>query len=215
MRNDCLLEISDKKLCAMVRAALSLDGFSCTLDPSAEYLFVIDDEAALKLRIQKNNIPDVVVLICKDTSESVELVGAADESKLYVLDRPFSIDRLNGIARELIRGQSEKQEDQHSGTEASSIKLLHDGTVIYGDKRTHLTDRELLLFGYLYKNRGRIVSRDEIMQRVWGETTSTNVSDVYISYLRKKLEPMFGAGVLVSVRGRGYLLKLPLETKFS
>ena len=87
---------------------------------------------------------------------------------------------------------------------------IRDNTVEYNGREAHLTDREMMLFEYLLKKHGRVVSRSEIMADVWNEPDSeTNVADVYVSYLKKKLVPVFGQGVLISVRGKGYILQLP------
>ena len=63
------------------------------------------------------------------------------------------------------------------------------------------------LFEYFLNNKGRHISREELRANLWNETENTNAPDVYVSYLRQKLKPIMGDGVLVNVRGKGYLLK--------
>ena len=72
-----------------------------------------------------------------------------------------------------------------------------------------LTQREYELLEYLYLNRGRPVSREEAITKVWeyGYTGETNVVDVYIRYLRAKLDERFDTKLIVTVRGEGYMLK--------
>lgn len=70
-----------------------------------------------------------------------------------------------------------------------------------------LTEREYQLLALLDEHRGQPVSREEAARRVWGTDTGTNVVDVYVRYLRKKLDERFDARFLVTVRGQGYLLK--------
>lgn len=82
------------------------------------------------------------------------------------------------------------------------------GNVTLGRKTACLTEREARLFDYLLGHAGECVSREEITSSVWEENKGTNVADVYISYLRKKLEPVLGAGVIRSVRGKGYILDI-------
>ncbi len=87
--------------------------------------------------------------------------------------------------------------------------VYENRTVSFRGRTAKLTAREDELFRLLYEHRGRVVSRERIAAAVWGSDTSTNVTDVYMSYLRKKLTAVLGDGVLSSVRGEGYILKMP------
>ena len=88
-------------------------------------------------------------------------------------------------------------------------------TVERGGVRVRLTEREAGYFRILYERRGETVTREELLSACGlpepkgrGEKQS-NVTDVYIGYLRKKLRPLTGDGTILSVRGRGYTLRLP------
>lgn len=81
-------------------------------------------------------------------------------------------------------------------------------TITYCGQSVRLTAREDELFKLMYSNMGRVVTRDMIVSEIWGKDSSTNVPDVYVSYLRRKLTSILGEGVLTSVRGEGYILKL-------
>lgn len=69
--------------------------------------------------------------------------------------------------------------------------------------------REFALLSLLYKNRGRIVSRKEVLDTVWGEDydSANNVDNVYVNYLRKKLDEPLGVKLIYTVRGKGYMMK--------
>lgn len=84
-------------------------------------------------------------------------------------------------------------------------------TVSYCGQSVRLTGREYALLGCLASRAGSVVSRDEIREKVFGGETDSdsNAADVYVSYLRRKTEPLFGKGAIISVRGKGYMLKLP------
>ena len=79
-------------------------------------------------------------------------------------------------------------------------------TVTRGGKSVRLTPREAACFRILYGRRGETVSRAELSGPAGSRS---NLADVYIGYLRKKLRPLFGDGVILSVRGKGYSLRLP------
>lgn len=69
-----------------------------------------------------------------------------------------------------------------------------------------LTKTELSLFKLLYENRGIPLTREELTNALWGDKT-TNVLDVYIRYLRQKLEKYYDGKIIVTVRNKGYMLK--------
>ena len=76
-------------------------------------------------------------------------------------------------------------------------------------KRIDLTAREYTLLEYLMLNKGRIISRVDIAEKVWDLNfdTNTNVIDVYINYLRKKIDKDFSSKLLHTVVGMGYVLR--------
>lgn len=84
--------------------------------------------------------------------------------------------------------------------------VLKNGVLSYGEEIIELSQTEMLLFSVLYENRGTPVSRDILHRTVWGIGDS-NVLDVYVSYLRKKLDHRFGKQFIVTVRGKGYMLR--------
>lgn len=90
------------------------------------------------------------------------------------------------------------------------VWTLSDGSrsVTTGGKALVLSPREYLLFKYLYEKGGTPVSREEAALAVWGKVPSgTNVVDVYVYYLREKLEKTFGDKVIHTVRGKGYAFR--------
>ena len=77
-------------------------------------------------------------------------------------------------------------------------------TVRLGDRTVTLTEKEYALFTRLYEARGEAVSREALHRDLWPAGTSPKEVDVYICYLREKLEPVLGAGRIRAVRGVGY-----------
>jgi len=73
----------------------------------------------------------------------------------------------------------------------------------------HLTKKEYSLLEYLLRNKRNVLTRDQILQEVWGYDYAgdTNVVDVYIRYLRAKIDERFGDKYIYTVRGVGYVIK--------
>ena len=87
--------------------------------------------------------------------------------------------------------------------EDGELKITEDGTVYIGTRAVRLTEVESALFSRLYEKGGDYVSRDELIAGVWGEGADEGVLNVYIHYLRAKLEAN-GERVITCTRGRGY-----------
>jgi len=87
------------------------------------------------------------------------------------------------------------------------------GTVWRGSRSIELTTREYQLLLFFLRHPGEVISRDKILQRVWGhsESVGSNVIDVYVRYLRQKLEAGGESRLLQTVRGQGYMLAEPLS----
>ena len=90
-------------------------------------------------------------------------------------------------------------------TEEKSELTLSDDAVYVGTRAVKLTDVELALFSALYKRKGDYATRDELIGEVWGEGADAGILNVYIHYLRTKLEAN-GERVISCTRGRGYKL---------
>ena len=100
-------------------------------------------------------------------------------------------------------------ETEDSPAEDALIVDLLKKTAAYSGVSIPLTRREFELLAYLYTRRGFPVSREELIREVWrfNFTGDTNVVDVYIRYLREKLDERFGVKLILTVRGKGYMLK--------
>ena len=83
-------------------------------------------------------------------------------------------------------------------------------TVIRSGKKIDLTAKEFSLLEYLLKNKGRVISRVDIAEKVWEISfdTGTNVIDVYINFLRKKIDKDFSPKLIHTLVGMGYVLKV-------
>lgn len=196
-----ICDTGDEKLDAMLRALLEqFRGVSA----DDGILLVTEDPSAAEERHTA-----VIVLYTEERytySQEHRALTARYGEKYRAVLRPIDIMGFCDIVREL-----------HGGTVyPTSPKGDEDGSVIYENRTVSfrgrtvkLTAREDELFRLMYEHRGKVVSRERIAASVWSSGTSTNVTDVYMSYLRRKLVTVFGDGVLSSVRGEGYILKMP------
>ena len=90
---------------------------------------------------------------------------------------------------------------------ADLIPVPEENLILCGQKSIRLTDREFRLFSVLLERRGQAVPKAELMAAVWPEGVEGNVCEVHMTHLRKKLAPLFGDGVIGSIRGKGYILR--------
>lgn len=149
----------------------------------------------------------VLVLTARDSlsDEAGALEAGADD----YLRKPFSYPVLVARCRALLRrGMSEPP------AEISVGDLVLDPrrrTVRRGDVPIPLTRREFELLEYLMRHPGEARTREAILAAVWGESgRDPNVVEVYIGYLRRKVDHVFGTTTIHTVRGEGYLVDAPL-----
>lgn len=130
------------------------------------------------------------------------LTASLPESvKVLLLDRPFSLGELRKFVGEVIAEDEPDEEEE-------PIRLYpEDMTVVYGDFSSKLTKREFALFSYLHDRPGVTVTRSELLHSLWLDENArdTNVVDVYIRFLRTKLDEKFGIKLIRAVRGEGYV----------
>lgn len=130
------------------------------------------------------------------------LTASLPESvKVLLLDRPFSLGELRKFVGEVLAEDEPDEEEE-------PIRLYpEDMTVVYGDFSAKLTKREFALFSYLHDRPGVTVTRSELLHSLWLDENArdTNVVDVYIRFLRTKLDEKFGVKLIRAVRGEGYV----------
>jgi len=156
------------------------------------------------LRKEGNQTP-IIMLTAKDTVK--DKVKGLDSGADDYLPKPFAFEELLARLRVLLRKKDSRVQTQLKVDDLSLDLLTHK--VTRGDREIDLTVKEYALLEYLMRNAGNIVTRTMISEHVWDINfdTFTNVIDVYINYLRNKIDSGFADKMIHTVRGKGYLLK--------
>lgn len=146
----------------------------------------------------------ILILTAKDTVQ--DRVAGLDLGADDYLVKPFAFEELLARVRALVR-RSYRQKNPHIKIKDLRIDLTSQ-RVWRGRNEIRLTPREYALLEYLAIRAGQMVSRSDIWEHVYefNSSASSNVVDVYIGYLRKKIELPNKPALIHTVRGRGYLL---------
>jgi DNA-binding response OmpR family regulator len=162
-------------------------------------------EVARRLRAEGNDVR-ILMLTARDAvDDRVEgLESGADD---YLI-KPFSFTELVARVKALSRRQIQPQQEQ----ELRSGDLVLDLTrheARRGDQTIELTAKEFQLLEFLMRNAGRVLTRTQILDHVWGYNfdSFSNVVDIYVHYLRNKIDRGHTVPLIKTVRGVGYSLK--------
>ncbi len=148
----------------------------------------------------------VIMLTALGTTE--DIVNGLDAGADDYLVKPFSFQELEARIKALLR----RSGDESAGValrcgdlllDPSSHRAMRDGQAI------DLTVKEYRLLEYLMRNRGTALSRMDLLRNVWDKDfdTNTNVVDVYVNYLRAKIDKGFGRRLIHTVMGVGYMME--------
>lgn len=197
----------DKYLENFIFSALELCGYDYSAELASEPEAVVCDENNLENAVsycKNQEIIPPVILVSRNKAANLKSVSDG-VSQIRFLSYPFLLKDFLSILRMSQAHESNKMPE----SENEVIFDSENGVVLYKGREVRLTDREAILFDYLFKRRGVCVSRGELNCAVWDRSRpESNVAEVYISYLRRKLTPLFGSGAITSVRGNGYILNI-------
>ncbi|NJM18599.1 MAG: response regulator transcription factor [Richelia sp. SM1_7_0] len=162
-------------------------------------------ELCRRLRTTGNKIP-IILLTAKDevTSRVTGLDAGADD---YVI-KPFSIEEILARIRAHLR-RATKENNRYLLIFQDLSLNRQTRQVFRGDRAIELTVKEFDLLEYLMSNPRQVFTRDQILEKVWGYDFlgDSNVIEVYIRYLRLKLEENHEKRLIYTVRGVGYVLR--------
>ena len=157
-------------------------------------------------KIRGNNISTPVILLTALSSISDKVTGLDMGADDYLV-KPFSFEELLARIRMLLRRGSENK------TNILTVANLSLDTtkrfVTYDSKQIDFTAKEYAVLEYLMRNEGNILTRSQIAEHVWDYDFDfeSNVVDVYIRYIRRKLEKHLDKKIIHTIRGVGYVLR--------
>lgn len=226
MREHILVIDDDEKITSMLRRSLAFEGYSVTtanngaeglkqmlaMEPSLLILDVMMPqmdgwEVCRRIREGGSTVP-ILMLTAKD--EVADRVRGLDLGADDYLVKPFALEELLARIRSLMRRRGDAAEQKTNRTQYDDIMLdLDTREVIRSGKTIELTTKEFDLLHLFLQNPKRVLSRDIIMEKIWGYDYSgeSNVLEVYIALLRQKLEEYGGKRIIQTVRGAGYVLR--------
>ena len=154
-----------------------------------------------------NNLTPVLLLTARDSIE--DRVKGLDYGADDYLVKPFSLDELQARIRVLLRRQSQERKNELSVADLTMDLTAH--TVSRSGQNIDLSSKEFSILEYLMRNKNRILTRTQIVEHVWNFdfNSSSNIVDVYIRYLRLKIDYGFEKKLINTKRGSGYSIKEP------
>jgi len=167
------------------------------------------------LRHVRSKKPSIPVLVLTQRAKIEDRVQCLDTGADDYLGKPFSFTELSARIRALLRRSHLPSESVVTVFDLKLDRVEH--RVERAKVRIELTTKEFALLEYLMLNAGRKVTRSMILEHVWNLTfdTATNVVDVYVNYLRRKIDDGHPVKLIHTVRGVGYELSGPAQDAVS
>ena len=160
-------------------------------------------------RLRRESQAPVIMLTARDTV--VDKVSGLDSGADDYITKPFAIEELLARIRAALRKRpAQAAEPPRSLLTAGPLTMDTDRhEVSVNGEGVELTRREFDLLRYLLENKERVISRESLLDHVWGFDFAgeTNAVDVYIRFLRSKIDEKFGVKIIHTVRGVGYVVR--------
>ena len=221
MNNKILIVEDDPKISRFVSLELMHEGYETEIKADGrealeaalanEYGLIILDVMLPSLngievlrRLRQAKTTPVIILTARD--QVMDKVSGLDVGANDYMTKPFVIEELLARIRANLRKTTVAGEIMTLGRlviDCGSVSVTYDSHPI------ELTKREFDLLTYLARNRNIVVSREQALDAVWGFEFygNTNVVDVYIRYLRSKIDDVYNVELIQTVRGAGYVIR--------
>ena len=219
-----LIAEDEKDLNKIIKKRLEKEGYTVDAcfdgEEAADYLQLAEYDAAIldimmpkksglevlkEIRKKGEKLP-VLFLTAKDSIE--DRVEGLDTGADDYLVKPFAFEELLARIRVMTRKQMKQKTNKY---EIADLKVYLDSHQVFrGDKEIVLSNKEFSILRYLILIQGIVLGRDKIEQHIWNYDYAggSNVIDVYIRYLRKKIDDGFEPKLIHTVRGAGYVLRV-------
>ena len=162
-------------------------------------------EVCRRLRME-SEVP-VIMLTARD--QTIDKVMGLDIGADDYITKPFAIEELLARIRTIFKRKKSVADSNHIISLGPLSIDRQQHLVAFKEDKIELTKREFELLTYLMENHNIVLTRDKLLEKVWGfdYMGDTNVVDVYIRYLRSKIDEKYNVKLIHTVRGVGYLLK--------
>jgi len=220
-----LISVCEPRLARLIGGGLKEEGHFPALAPDGEValdrladdlpfdLLILDAELArpsgleilTALRAAQIDTP---ALLLTGSAASGDIVSGLNRGADAILPKPFAFDELLARARALLRRRSAYRSPRLTLGDLTLDPAAH--RVTRSGRRIALSAREYAVLEYLLRNPGQVLTRDMIAEHVWGPDydAASNIVDVYVGYLRRKLDGQGDRPLLRTIRGVGYMLDL-------
>ncbi len=224
-----LIVEDEPKVASFIQRGLEENGFECKIAADGlmgKRMFAAEDfsliildlnlpyldgiELCREIRKINQKIP-IIMLTALGTTED-KIIGFDSGADDYLV-KPFEFRELLARIKSLLKRISIIESEENILTILDLKVDLNTFEVFRRDSKISLTQKEYALLIYLLQNKGRVVSRAEIAQHVWDIhfDTGTNIIDVYVNFLRKKIDKDFEHKLIHTQTGFGYIMKEDLE----
>lgn len=213
----------EKKVASFIKRGLEEEGYAVDVAYDGEAglgmaldgvhdLIILDiqiprmDGLRVLQELRRESVSKPVLLLTVRATIEDKVLGLDAGADDY-LTKPFAFQELVARVRALLRRRAEAEPVILRVADLSLDPAKH--AVFRGDEKIDLTPREFALLDYFMRNPGRVLTRTMIAQHVWDYDfdTMTNIIDVYVNYLRKKIDAGKVPKLIHTVRGVGYMLK--------
>ena len=171
---------------------------------------MLPDMDGMEICKKVREVSDVPIIMLTARDEIKDKVEGLDLGANDYMTKPFDTEELLARIRGILRRRSENRHREENHFVIGDMILYPERyEVKVGGEPVELTHKEYELLMYLVENKNHVLSRDQILQTVWGYDYfgNTNVVDVYISYLRTKIDDRFGKKYIHTTRGVGYVVR--------
>jgi len=224
-----LLVEDDERIASLVRSGLEEQGYNVLVAYDGEtgkklvlqndYDLIISDillpkingvDLCKQIRAAKPNIPVILLTALNTTDDIIEGFDAGADD---YLTKPFDFRILLARVKALLNRNERKPEPQNTILKYADLELNNQTkTVLRSGNEVTLTRREFNLLEYLLLNKERVLSKTEIAENVWHThfDNTSNFIDVYINYLRKKIDKEHEVKLIHTKPGMGFIFKMDL-----
>ena len=216
----------EKPIARLLQLTLEREGFKTASEPNGRRAYerilqekydlvlldvMLPDMDGMEICRRVREVSDVPIIMLTARDEIKDKVEGLDLGADDYMTKPFAAPELLARIRGVLRRHNERlrESDERRYVVKNMIIYPERYEVTVKGQHVELTHKEYELLKYLVENKRNVLSRDQILQTVWGYDYigDTNVVDVYISYLRSKIDDKFGEKYIYTTRGVGYAVR--------